>query len=146
MAWRHISKIISVAGNTSFMLYPPLSRSTISFRCPVAKVFLAQKIVKLILLLIISRPKLYRKLEFQLGVVKFPLNFLRKIQISLQIFESPLARHAGCYYPVFEHSMLIFEVWGARAVRSVRKDFCNAFVVAINQHSGVILISSYYPY
>ena len=57
-------------------------------------------------------PKFHRKLKFQFGVLKFPLNFLWKTQISLQIFESPLARHAGCYCPIFEPSMLIFEVWG----------------------------------
>ena len=40
------------------------------------------------------------------------LNILRKTQISLRIFKFPLARHAGCYYPIIEPSMLIFEVWG----------------------------------
>ena len=62
--------------------------------------------------MILGGPKLYRKLGFQFGVLKFPLNCLRKTQISIRIFESPLARHAGCYHPIFEALMLIFEVWG----------------------------------
>ena len=77
----------------------------------------------LILLMILSGPKLYRKLEFQFGVLKFPPNFLRKTQISLQIFESPLARHAGCYYPIFEPSMLIFDVWGGGGGGGTRRPF-----------------------
>ena len=77
-----------------------------------------KKSSKLILLMILSGPKLYRKLEFQFRVLTFPLSCLRKTQISLQISESPLSRHAECYCPIFEPSMLIFEVRGARAVRS----------------------------
>ena len=77
------------------------------------------------LLIILSEPKLYRKLEFQFGVLKFPLNCLWKSQNSLRIFKSPLPGHAGRYYPIFEPSMLIFEVWGARAVRSDSKFFCD---------------------
>ena len=107
----------SVARDTSFMLYTLLSRFAISFRRPVAKVFLAQKSSKLILLIILGGPKLYRKLEFQFGVLTFPLSCLWKTQISLQIFETPLSGHAECYCPIFEPSMLIFEVRGARAVR-----------------------------
>ena len=38
--------VISVARDTSFMLYPLLSRFAISFRCPVAKVFLPQKVLQ----------------------------------------------------------------------------------------------------
>ena len=38
--------VTSVARDASFMLYPLLSRFAISFRCPVAKVFLAQKILQ----------------------------------------------------------------------------------------------------
>ena len=77
-----------------------------------------RKSSKLILLMILSGPTLYRKLEFQFGVLTFPLSCLPKTQISLQIFESPLSRHAECYCPIFEPSMLILEVRGARAVRS----------------------------
>ena len=40
------------------------------------------------------------------------LKFLWKTQISLQVFESPLAGHAGYYYPVFKLSILIFEFGG----------------------------------
>ena len=108
--------VVSVARDTSFMLYTLLSRFAISFRCPVAKISW-QKSSKLILLMILSGPKLYRKLEFQFGVLTFPLSCLWRTQISLQIFESPLSRHAECYCPIFEPSMLIFEVRGARAVR-----------------------------
>ena len=36
--------VTSVARYTSFMLYPLLSGFAISFQCPVAKVFLAQKV------------------------------------------------------------------------------------------------------
>ena len=79
-----------------------LSRFAISFRYPVAKVFLAQKSSNLILLMILSGPKLHRKLEFQFGVLTFPLSCLRKTQISLQIFESPHSRHAECYCTIFE--------------------------------------------
>ena len=56
--------------------------------CPVAKVFLVQKVLQLILLMILSGSELYRKLEFQFGVLRFPLSCLQKTQISLQIFES----------------------------------------------------------
>ena len=38
--------VTSVARDTSFMLYPLLSRLAISFRCPVAKVHLAQKVLQ----------------------------------------------------------------------------------------------------
>ena len=78
-----------------------------------------KKSSKLILLMMLSGPKLYRKLEFQFGVLTFPLSCLRlrKTQISLQVFESPVSKHAECYCPVFEPSMLTFEVRGARAVR-----------------------------
>ena len=62
--------------------------------------------------IIFSGPKFYSKREFQFGVLKFPLNFLRKTHVSLWVFESALAGHAGCYYPVFGPSMLIFQVWG----------------------------------
>ena len=65
----------------------------------------------------ISGPKLCKKLEFQFGGSKFPLNCLRKTQISLRIFESPLPRHAGCYYPIFDVDI---RGLGARAVRSDR--------------------------
>ena len=47
-----------------------------------------KKSSKLILLMILSGPKLYRKLEFQFGVLTFPLSCLWKTQISLQLFES----------------------------------------------------------
>ena len=77
-----------------------------------------KKSSRLILLMILSGPKLCRKLEFQFGSLKFPLNCLWKTQISLRIFESLLRRHDGCYCPIFEPSMLIFEVWVVRAVRS----------------------------
>ena len=77
--------------------------------------------------MILGGPNFYRKLEFQFGVLKFPLKFRRKTQISLRIFESSLAGHAGCYYPIFEPFMLmIFEVWGTRAVRSDRKHILRA--------------------
>ena len=61
--------------------------------------------------MILSGPKLYRKLEFQFGILMFLLSGLQKTQISLQIFESPLSRHAERYCPIFEPSM-IFEVRG----------------------------------
>ena len=77
-----------------------------------------KKSCKLILLMIFSGPKLYRKLEFQSRVLTFPLSCLWKTQILLQIFGSPLSRHAECHRPIFEPSMLIFEVRGARAVHS----------------------------
>ena len=81
----------------------------------------SKKSSKLILLMILSGPKLYRKLEFQLRVLIFPLSCFRKTQISLQVFESPLSRHAGCYCPIFEPLILIFEVRGAHEARSGRK-------------------------
>ena len=82
------------------------------------KVFLAQKVL----------PTDLGSTRISVGafrVLKFPLNFLQKTQISLRIFESLLARHAGCYCPIFEPSMLIFKVFffgggrggGAGAVR-----------------------------
>ena len=113
--------VTSVARDTSFMLYPLLSRFAICFRCHVQwqRFSWLKKSFKLILILmILSGPKLYRKLEFQFGVLRFPLSCLRKTQISLQIFESPLCRHAECYCLIFEPSMLIFEVRGARTIRS----------------------------
>ena len=82
---------------------------------------------KLILLMILSGPKLYKKLEFQFGVLTFPLSYLQKTQISLQIFESLHSRHAECYCPIFELSMLIFEVRGACTVRSG----CNQLTIVI---------------
>ena len=77
-----------------------------------AKVFLAQKVLQTDLTMILSGPELYRKLEFQFKVLTFLLSCLGKTQISLQIFESPLSRHAECYCPISEHSMSIFEVRG----------------------------------
>ena len=72
-----------------------------------------KKSCKLILLMMIfSGPKLCRKLEFQFRVLMIPLSCLWKTQISLQIFESPLSRHAECHRPILEPSMLIFEVGG----------------------------------
>ena len=115
--------VTSVARDTSFMLYPLVlyavhaglqSLSDVQWQ----RFSWLEKSSKLILLMILSGPDLYRKLEFQFGVLTFPLSCLRKTQISLQIFESPLSRHAECYCPIFEPSMLIFEVRGARAVRS----------------------------
>ena len=38
--------VTSVARDTLFMLYPLLSRFAVSFRCPVAKVYLAQKVLQ----------------------------------------------------------------------------------------------------
>ena len=38
--------VTSIARDTSFMLYPLLSRFPISFRCPLAKVFLAQNVLQ----------------------------------------------------------------------------------------------------
>ena len=38
--------VTNVSQDTSFMPYPMLSRFAISFRCPVAKVFLAQKVLQ----------------------------------------------------------------------------------------------------
>ena len=38
--------VTSVARDTSFMLYPLLSRFAISCQCPVAKFFLAQKVLQ----------------------------------------------------------------------------------------------------
>ena len=46
------------------------------------------------------------------------LSCLWKTQMSLQIFESLLSKHAECYRLTFEPLMLIFEVRGARAVHS----------------------------
>ena len=106
--------VTSVARDTSFMLYPLLSRFAICFRCHVQweRFSWLKKYSKLILLMILSDPELYRKLEFQFGVLRFPLSCLRKTQISLQIFESPLCRHAERCCSIFEPSMLIFEVRG----------------------------------
>ena len=110
--------VTSVVRNTSFMLYPLLGRPTVFFHVQWQRFSWLKKSSKLILLMILSGPELYRKLEFQFRVLTFPLSCLRKTQISLQIFESPLSRHAECYCPIFEPSILIFEVRGARAVRS----------------------------
>ena len=106
--------VTSVARDTLFMLYPLLSRFAICFRWHVQwqRFSWLKKSSKLILLMILSGPELYRELEFQFAVLRFPLSCLLKTQISLQIFESPLCRHAECYCSIFEHSMLIFEVRG----------------------------------
>ena len=98
---------------------------------------LLKKSSKIILLMILSGPKLYRKLEFQFGVLTLPipLSCLWKTQISLQIFEFPLSRHAECYRPTFETSMLIFEVRGARAVHSgcnKKMKFCISEILSMN--------------
>ena len=97
-------KFMSVV--TALSLFKPCS--SYYSRFGMSKVSLLNKSSKLILLMILSWPKLYRKLEFQFGLLKFLLNCLRKTHISLWIFESPLARHAGCYHPIFESAMLVF--------------------------------------
>ena len=113
---------ISVARDTSLMWYPLLSRFTISDQLSSGKGFVDSKNLPtdhgpLFLVGLNSTGNS----NIRLGVLKFPLDFLRKTQTSLRIFESSLARHARCYYPIFEPSMLIFEVWGTRAVRYDRK-------------------------
>ena len=85
--------------------------------------------------MILSGPKLYRNLEFQFGVLTLPLSCLWKTQISLQIFESSLSRHAECYRPTFEPSMLIFEVRGARTVHSG----CKAITIEITKVGSIRL-------
>ena len=90
------------------MMYPLLNKSTISYLMSSGKDFLAQEILPTDCRPIIhSGPKFYRKLEFQFRVLKFPLNFLRKTQISIRTFESLLAKHDGCYCPIFEPSIVI---------------------------------------
>ena len=111
--------VTSVARDPSFMLYPLLNRSTISYMISSVKGFPGSKNPSNR-----SRPIILStvKSNFSSGFEVSLLNFLRRTQISLRIFKSPLARHAGCYCPIFEPSMVIFEVWGhAPSVITVKK-------------------------
>ena len=103
--------VTSVARDTSFMMYPLLNWPTVSFRCPMEKVFLAQKnpsnwsywcyLVGL---------NCTENLNFSSEVWSSLWAFFGRLRFRFEFSNLRLLNMLGAI--IFEPLMLIFEVWG----------------------------------